>query len=194
MTDLALIRHGTTDWNARGLIQGSTDIPLNEAGIAEVRGWSLPSCFAAHDWLSSPLLRAVETARLLSGRTPARDPRLAEMCWGSWEGRTLKGLRHEIGDLMIAWEAKGLDFHGPGGESPRQVQARLAPLLQELATAGRPIVAVTHRGVIRAIHALATGWNMESQPEIRTDDDAIQLFSLDAEGRPHIRQLNISMT
>ncbi len=193
MTELAFVRHATTDWNARGLIQGSTDIPLNRAGIAEVRGWSLPARFASHDLLSSPLGRAVETAELLAGRAPGIDPRLREMCWGSWEGRTLKGLRDEIGNLMIAWEARGLDFHGPGGESPRDVQARMVPLLSELAAAGRPTLAVTHRGVIRAIQALATGWNMESRAEVRADDHGVQLFNLDDQGRPHIRELNISM-
>ncbi len=194
MTGLALIRHGTTDWNARGLIQGSTDIPLNAQGRTEVSGWTLPSRFAGYDLLASPLSRAIETAELVAGRAPGIDPRLSEMCWGSWEGRTLSGLRDEIGDLMIAWEARGLDFHGPGGESPRDVQNRVMPLLRELAQADKPTVAVTHRGVIRSIYALATGWDMESRPEVRPADYAVQLFSLDIDGQPHIQELNISMS
>ena len=59
---------------------------------------------------------------------------------------------------MIENEARGLDFRPPGGESPRDVQARLRPFLESLRD---PTIAVTHKGVLRALYALATGWTME---------------------------------
>ena len=119
MTRLALIRHGTTEWNSRHIVQGSTDVPLNEEGIAQVKSWRLPEEFKSYRWMSSTLKRARQTAELISGAAPVTDARLAEMCWGEWEGRVLAELREEFGDLMAAWEAEGLDFRGPDGESPR---------------------------------------------------------------------------
>jgi probable phosphoglycerate mutase len=193
MTLVAFIRHGDTDWNRRGLIQGSSDIGLDDAGRALVGGWRVPDALAEFEWLSSPLKRARETACILSGREPASDPRLAEMCWGAWEGRTIPDLRAELGDLMKAWEARGLDFCGPGGESPRQVQARVSSLLAELGSAGKPVIAVSHRGVIRAVYALATGWDMVGRPAERLSDDCVQVFKLDEAARPSIHSLNVPL-
>ena len=57
------------------------------------------------------------------------EPALIETDWGHWEGRTLAELRQRHGGEMAALEARGLDFRPPGGESPRDVQARLASWL-----------------------------------------------------------------
>jgi probable phosphoglycerate mutase len=115
------------------------------------------------------------------------------MAWGEWEGRTLADLREELGDLMVAWEAKGLDFHGPDGESPRDVQNRMAPLLLEIAAANRPTIAVTHKGFIRAFYATAIDWDMVNKPPVKLLDDCVQLFKLDQSGHPSVEKLNIPM-
>jgi broad specificity phosphatase PhoE len=193
MTLVAFIRHGDTDWNRRGLIQGSSDIGLDEEGRALVSGWQVPDALAGFDWISSPLKRARDTARILAGHEPPTDPRLAEMCWGAWEGRTIPDLRSELGDLMKAWEARGLDFCGPDGESPRQVQARVSEWLIEIARAARPVVAVSHRGVIRAVYALATGWDMVGRPPERLSDDCAHVFALDDAARPSVHSLNLPL-
>ena len=194
MTLLAVIRHGTTEWNATGLVQGSTDIPLNETGAADVASWIVPDEFAEFRWLASPLKRAFQTASLLAGFEPEVDARLVEMAWGDWEGRTLADLREELGDLMVAWEAKGLDFHGPGGESPRDVQNRMEPMLQELAEEGRPTIAVTHKGFIRALYARAIDWDMINKPPVKFQNDCVHLFKLDSFGAPSVEKLNIKLS
>ncbi|MFP6711976.1 MAG: histidine phosphatase family protein [Rhodospirillales bacterium] len=194
MTLLALIRHGTTEWDATGMVQGSTDIPLNEDGRVEVRDWKLPNEFKDYRWLASPLKRAFETATIISGSEPETDDRLVEMSWGEWEGWTLADLRDVLGDLMVAWEAKGLDFHGPGGESPRDVQVRTAPLLAEIAAAGKPTMAVTHKGVIRALYAAAIDWDMVNKPPEKLMDGCVQLFRLAPDGGISVEKLNIEMT
>ena len=74
----------------------------------------------------------METAVLL-GLNPQPEPRLIEMAWGAWEGRRLSELRAELGDLMRENEERGLDFRPPDGESPRDVQNRVRPLLAEIA-------------------------------------------------------------
>src|SRR3546814_16034964 len=88
---------------------------------------------------------------------------LVETDWGAWEGRTLAELRADLGAGMAANEARGLDFRPPGGESPRDVQDRLRPLLAELADAGEDVVAVSPKGVLRALYALASGRAIRGQ-------------------------------
>ena len=192
MTDLLLLRHGPTAWNAEGLIQGRTDIPLSPEGEGVVRSWVLPDRLRDRAWVASPLKRAAATAAIL-GLDPVPDARLVEMDWGAWEGRTLAGLRAELGDLMAAWEARGLDFRGPGGESPRDVQDRLRPWLAEVAAAGRPAGAVAHKGVIRAIYAMATCWDMTDKPAHKLLDGCAHRFTLAADGTPTVAELNIAL-
>ena len=72
------------------------------------------------------------------------DPRLVEMHWGEWEGRLLAELRDELGAPMRENEARGWDFRPAGGESPREVWARIQPWLAEVAAAGEPTLAITH--------------------------------------------------
>ncbi len=194
MTAVLMIRHGPTEWNAIGRVQGSTDVPLSPAGRALVSGRAVPAEFADFDWVTSPLARAAETACLLGARAPAVEPRLAEMHWGAWEGETLDALRARHGDAMIENETRGLDFRAPGGESPRDVQARLSAWTREVAARGRPVIAVAHKGVIRAMLALATGWDMAGKPPVRLDFTRAQLFTLDSAGRPAVARIDIDLT
>jgi broad specificity phosphatase PhoE len=171
MTPVLLIRHGATAWNESQRIQGRADIGLSRRGQAEVASWRLPPPWAAARVLSSPLRRAWDTATLLAGRAPIVDDRLIEMDWGAWEGRRLADLRAEAPAAMAKSEARGLDFRPPGGESPREVCARVQALLAELAADPQPAVTVCHKGVIRAALVLATGWDMRSRPPLRLGRD-----------------------
>jgi probable phosphoglycerate mutase len=201
MIPLLLIRHGPTDWNAAGRIQGHSDRPLSAAGRRAVRAWRLPDevTAAAHtwDWLVSPLARARQTLALLTpevrGSTARVEPALIEMHWGAWEGQRLADLRRADADQVAAIEARGLDFRPPGGESPRDVQARLAPLLAAVAARRRPAIAITHKGVIRAVYARASGWDMTGRPPLRLRESCAHRFLLAADGTPHLDQANISL-
>lgn len=193
MSRLLLIRHGPTAWNEAGRIQGRSDQPLSPAGRAAVAAWTLPVEAGGARWLCSPLARARETAAILHGGPVEAEPRLVETDWGAWEGRTLAGLRDELGAEMAANEARGLDFRPPGGESPRAVQERLGPLLAELAERPGTVLAVTHKGVIRALYALACGWDMRSRPPAKLRDACAQLFTVAAGGEPRLTRLNIPL-
>ena len=192
-TPLALIRHGTTEWNTDGRIQGSTDIPLSEVGRAEVESWKVPAEFRNFVWISSPLSRARQTAALLGAKSVAIEPRIREMDWDQWEGLTLADLRKNFPAELAEKEARGVDFHAPGGESPRQVMERIKPWLADIAKAGKPTVAVTHKGVVRAAMALATGWDMQDKWPVEIDWSSVQLFAIDNEGRLTTERLNIAM-
>ncbi len=191
---LALLRHAPTGWNETGRVQGGSDIPLSEAGRAAVRGWILPAPIDGWRRIASPLARARETAALLRpAHEAAVEPRLAEMGWGEWEGRTLADLRAELGDEMIRREVAGLDFRAPGGESPREVQTRVKPWLAELAEAGADTLAITHKGVVRAIYALATGWDMTAREPDRFHYPALHIFRVGRDGAIVLKRFNIPL-
>lgn len=185
MTLLALLRHGETAWSAAGRIQGRTDVPL-------LPGLSvhLPDICGGMRVVTSPLRRCVETAALLGAPHAAREPRLIEMSWGDWEGESFTALRERLGEAMRDNEARGLDFRPPGGESPRLVLARVKTWLTEIAAAGEPTLAVTHRGVIRALFAEATGWDMRGKPPAKLDWSAVHFFAVE-NGNPRVAQLNV---
>jgi probable phosphoglycerate mutase len=111
-----------------------------------------------------------------------------EAHWGEWQGELLTDLRVRLGEAMRGNEARGLDFTPPGGESPRQVIARVRIWLAQLT---EPTLAITHRGVIRAIIADACGWDMRGPPPARLDWNALHLFDIDSRGRPRVQQLNL---
>ena len=192
---VALLRHAATEWNALGRMQGRTDVPLSEAGRAQARSWRIPASLQPARIVSSPLVRAVETARILGGGPPRSVPELIEMDWGVWEGRTLASLRAELGEAFERNAARGLDFRPPGGESPREVLQRLRGWLARVprGPAG-PLVAVTHKGVIRAALVAATGWDMTGKPPQKLHDGTMHLFRLAADGTPAPERLNIPLT
>ena len=178
MTPVALLRHAPSDWNEAGLIQGQADRPLSPAGRAMALAWRLPAALEGRAWATSPLQRARETARLLGHGDACVEPRLIEMNWGAWTGRCLGGLRRELGATMAANEARGLDMRPEGGETPREVVARLAAWLDEVAAAGQPMVAVAHRGTQRAALALAAGWDYLGRPPLRPGRDGILMLEV----------------
>ncbi len=193
MIELALLRHAETVWSGEGRIQGSTDVPLSEAGCRALTGRALPAPCRGMRAVSSPLRRCRETAARLGLADIALEPRIVEMHWGAWEGRTLAELRAELGETMRENEARGLDFTPDGGESPRQVLARVRGWLADIAAQGEPTLAVTHKGVIRVIMAQAYGWNMLGRAPIKLDWNAVHLFRLDRQGAPSPVRMNIPL-
>src|SRR5512133_2006517 len=84
----ALIRHGPTDWNAQGRVQGSIDTPLSEDGKAKMSALLPPEGFDTVRAYCSPKLRARQTAACLGLKNLTLDARLTEQNWGDWEGLT----------------------------------------------------------------------------------------------------------
>lgn len=158
MTRLALLRHGHTGWNRAGRIQGRSNIPLDAEACAELDGYGLPAPWTGATLWSSPLSRAVETARLVAGREPDLADALTEMNWGAWEGRRGADLIADPGSEYRHIEDWSWDFRPPEGESPRELWARLQPWLDTLQGDN---LAVCHIGIMRVILARAHGWNFE---------------------------------
>lgn len=190
---IAFIRHGPTAWNAEGRIQGRTDVPLSPEGRDEVARWRLPDELSAARCRTSPLGRARETAALLGLHEPRPDAALIEMDWGTWEGAVLGELRVALGEAMAANEQRGLDFQPPGGESPRAVRRRLRRFVAARAASDQPLVAVTHKGVIRAALSLATAWDMRAKPPFKLRWDCAHVFDMQNDGTLLLRRLNVSL-
>jgi probable phosphoglycerate mutase len=192
-TPFALMRHAPTAWNADGRLQGATDIPLSPDGEAAARSWRLPAPADRWKRVSSPLVRARRTAELVQPAAPVTlDSRLREMSFGVWEGKSVAQLRVEGGAHFAAAERLGLDFHPPGGDSPRQIMDRLAAWAREIAD-GEPVVAVSHKAAIRAALALATGWDMTGRQPLKLDWRCLHFFAAHRDGRVTLDRPNVPL-
>ena len=187
---IAFVRHGPTDWNGEGRIQGHTDIPLSAAGLAQMQALRLPVEFAGARIFSSPLIRAQQTAAALGLSVHALDARLMEQNWGRWEGLTNAQMRAQDGEDCFVRAGLKHEFRPPGGESTAELMARVAAFLADAARQDSDAVAVAHFGVLRAAYTLATGWSMDTIMPEDLDVSKILILSLDPNGRPAIAELN----
>jgi len=135
MLSLILIRHGQTDWNTEGRIQGRTDIPLNAAGRAQAQtlkdacGHLTAPSAMPYTVLSSPLSRALETARIALGEAAliATDERLMEIDYGSWGGVPGRILEETQPEACQRWFGReDIHFCPHGGESWAALEERIA--------------------------------------------------------------------
>jgi broad specificity phosphatase PhoE len=190
---VALLRHGATPWNEARRLQGRADVALSPAGREQVAAWRLPPEFAAAELVSSPLARAVETARIVAGREPAIAPDLIEMDWGAWEGETFASLREHHAEAFAAAEARGLDFRPPRGESMREAQQRVLRWIGRIAVRPGPVVAVTHKGVLNVLVAHLTGWNAIGRSPVKLRPGTLHLFDVDAGAGLRVRAWNVAL-
>lgn len=145
-TYLALVRHGSTDWNYDGRAQGQTDIPLNAEGRRQAE--SVAERLATERWdalYSSGLNRALATGEAIgrrTGHTPVVDPRLRERAMGVAEGTT--ALERQVRWPGVAWESL------PGVESVEAVARRAREVLTDLASRhpGQRVIVVSHGSFI----------------------------------------------
>ncbi len=137
---LYFLRHGETDWNRLRRMQGGIDIPLNEKGREVARLSARELQKVPFDLIiSSPLSRAVETARIVTGYAdiPMRlDDRLRELSWGEWEGLTQDDLK-KMGykDGLHLFFTDPFQFpRAPGGESIQHLCMRGKAFFEDIST------------------------------------------------------------
>jgi len=151
MTVIGLIRHGETDWNLEGRMQGSSDIPLNDTGRAQAAEAAV--LLASADWafpwtgvLTSPLVRAAETGQIIADRLGlpvlGRVPGLVERHYGIAEGMPVDEAYDRYPDR---------DF--PDSEPDDDVTTRALASLAELQAGypGQHLLVVAHGGLIRNV-------------------------------------------
>jgi probable phosphoglycerate mutase len=151
-----LWRHGQTAWNLEDRFQGSTDVELDDVGVAQAqRAARLLAGLDPAGIVSSDLTRASVTAAALGElcRLEVRlDPRLRETYGGTWQGRTADELTRDDAQLYAAWRA-GEDVPAGGGERRTEVAARMCEAITDALVGcppGATLVVVTHGGAARA--------------------------------------------
>ncbi len=167
-TTILLVRHGETDWNRDGRIQGQSDPPLNDRGREQARslarqleGLPLDAVY------SSDLVRARETAEILAAGLDLPvivDPDLREIDFGSWEGLTAEEVRTRWPDAFerrATVEPAAYD----GGETHAALLRRVGAAVRRLVGihAGGQILLVAHGGPVRALLMEAEGLDYLTQ-------------------------------
>lgn len=148
--NLILLRHGETEWNLTGRMQGLSDVRLTEAGIDQAHRAVKKMPIFAQIW-TSPLQRARITAQIIADAQTSKcmvDVRLIERSWGEWEGL----LPGEVDQRWQGWRAEGRK--PPGYEYDESVFARFQAWLAYVPAVGLPadpVLAVTHGGFMSAV-------------------------------------------
>jgi probable phosphoglycerate mutase len=191
---IAFVRHGPTEWNAQGRIQGRLDMPLIAEGRARMAKLGPPEGFANARAYASPLERARETAALLGFPKPILDARLAEHHWGRWEGLTREEILARDGEDAFARAGSGADFTPPEGERTADLIARVQSFLVDVAKTNEDSIAIAHRGVLRSAYTIATGWKMLTPMPDQLDLSKALVLELAGNGSAKIAAMNVPLT
>jgi probable phosphoglycerate mutase len=182
------IRHGETEWNAMGRLQGAQDIPLNALGRRQAAnaGGILADLIARDGYsesslvfIASPLSRArlprelVRATMNLSPDDYALDDRLREIGYGRWEGSTLAQMQAADPELFARRQADKWTVPPPGGESYAQVQARVSDWYDSLEA---DTVAVAHGGTARALMVALGIETPEGAADLPIEQGAVYVF------------------
>jgi len=157
-TTLILIRHGETEWNREGRVQGHLDSPLTPEGVAQAEACAMR--LRSEDIelvVASDLARVRHTAGILNAtieRFIRFEPALRERCYGVGEGKTYMELDAVHPELFSRTRSTDPDFALEGGESRRQFHARITAMLGQIVEehAGKRVLVVTHGGVLGVIY------------------------------------------
>ena len=159
--DVFLLRHGETEWNNAGRIQGQLNSPLTALGQDQARRQAqllqpIRSALGAHRLWTSHLGRAQQTAQLAFAGDPfTTDPRLAEIDCGRWEGTTDADRQKADPDIIASLNSEfDLYAMSPEGEGTEKLASRLAAFLTEL---DAPAVIVSHKIALVVLRGLLTG-------------------------------------
>jgi len=182
---LYFVRHGQTEWNRTRRIQGQIDIPLNDTGreqaarngaaLRELIGEALDGGRAL-PFTSSPLGRCCETMEIIRGELGlprddyAKDDRLKEIHFGHWQASYWTKLAEEDPEAHQARAADAYGWRPEGGESYRDVTARVANWLEGIE---HDTVIVAHGGVSRALRGHVLSLPESEIPDLSVPQDKI---------------------
>ena len=191
MPTIYYLRHGETDWNRTGRLQGSLDIPLNELGRRQaVQAGRILGLLLGRDghdknklaFVASPLGRArttMELARGELGLPPAEyglDDRLREIGYGAWEGRTLTESETLDPELFARRQFDKWTVGAPGGETYASVQLRMRDWYDSLLV---DTVAVAHGGTARALMVALGLETPHSAADLYIEQGVVYVISAD---------------
>ena len=174
-TRLVLVRHGETQWNREGRIQGyHADSPLTVNGLAQAKALAGRLAREGIDAIfASDTGRTRQTAHALAeatGVAVVHDPELRERSYGIFEGRTFAEIERDYPFDYERMRSRDPHYAAPGGENALQFHQRILPALERIALqcAGRRAAVITHQGVLgvlyRHVHGLA--FNEAKRPKL----------------------------
>jgi probable phosphoglycerate mutase len=167
VTRLIVWRHGNTDWNADGRVQGQSDSPLNALGREQAaEAARLLLAMRPDAIVASDLVRASDTAAALaaiSGLTVSYDKRLRERYFGAWQGLLMSEVRQRFPAEHARWTAG--EEVGGDVESLDELGARVSAALLAAAGLGNTVVVATHGAAARQGIGHLLGWPL---PVLRT--------------------------
>lgn len=182
---LFLARHGETEWTVTRRHTGNTDVPLTPVGeLQAVELGQLLTGVEPDRVLSSPLTRAVATARLAGFEDRVEQvAALQEFDYGEYEGLTSDEIRAKRPDWDLFRDGC------PGGETPAEVAARVRPLLDEIVTAGRRVILFGHGHCLRILAATYLGLEPAAARHLFLDTASLSLLGTEHDW-PAIRHWN----
>lgn len=199
--NILLVRHGETAWNREGRYQGRTDVPLSDAGEAQVTALAarlarVPIAVA----IASPLGRARRTAEVILGprTTPLElDAGLVEISHGAWEGQLSNDVAAAHAEMLDTWRARpDRDVPaGPGAETLGDVEARAWPVLERTAARLGPddtALVAAHDAVNRVLLCRVLGLPLTRVWAFRQAPAALNVLSGPSLGELQIVRLNDS--
>jgi len=194
-TTLVFIRHGQTDWNVQGRIQGQLDEPLNLEGRAQATRLRdlvsqgqpsvLPTSFDVA--YSSPLVRAWRTAEPLAayfGLDLQQAPALAERHFGELQGVSYEEMPLRFPEAAQCWARRDPDFRPAGGESLNDFFARVQGFVTLVLSthSGQRVLCFTHGGVLDMVFRIAQGIGLEAPREWGIPNTGINVIDHGPEG------------
>ena len=196
MLRLFIVRHGVTIWNSEGRLQGHTDVPLSEEGLAQadmvayrLSGEKLNAVY------SSDLQRAKITGEkiaALHGLSVHMDPILRETMLGEWEGMTRDEIMRSSDETLFKqYRLDPMAYRPPGAEPLEQVWERMLAALQMIRDAHPQgsVAVVGHGGSLRVLLCSALGAPINSLRKIWLDNVSVSLIEY-AEDRAWVRLMN----
>ena len=191
-----LIRHGQTDWNLEGKLQGTQDIPLNTRGHSEAKKLGMRlKAWPVNKVIVSPLLRARQTADAsFNDYTIIEGFREIEL--GEWEGMTKATLWHHRPDLADNAPFDTVETAAKNGESWRDLLARASETFKQVIDTSAPtdtIVIVTHGGVIKTLVADLLAMPLKRRAQLSIDNTSITTLEI-GDGEALIKLLRYNDT
>lgn len=196
MTNIYLIRHGTTDSNKSGKFQGTLDTPLNELGLAQAeklgerfQNVKLDAVYASN------LSRAIQTAEVIArvaGLHPIIMPELAEINLGKMEGKTAAENAEIYGEIVDALKSNPAGFCAPDGESARDVYDRMRDAIGKIVeqNPGKDIAVVSHGYAIQMYMHFASGEDFSQVRSRIVGNTAVCKFVFDEQPLPQTQYIN----
>ncbi len=187
-TRICFIRHGETDWNVAKRIQGQTDIPLNETGIAQAMAMAFNA--AHHDFnaiYSSDLKRAYDTAQMVAtrrGLVVKTMAQLRERHYGIFQGITAEEGAQRYPGAYAHYKARDFDYDFETGESLTGFTGRVSDAIDNLTRhhSGQTIAAICHAGVLDIVYRKATGRPLHTPRDFVIPNCALNWFRFDGRG------------